>query len=77
MNLELLQKLVKLANNNPNENEANAAARKVCLMISESEFKFKEDFDPYRRAQNVYPTAQPTYNQDFQDLINQLFGQKK
>ena len=40
MNLELLKKLVKLANNNPNDNEANLAARKVCKMIEEAKFNF-------------------------------------
>ena len=34
MNIELLTNLVRLANNNPNDNEANAAARKVCKMIA-------------------------------------------
>lgn len=40
MNLDLLIKLVKLANNNPNENEANLAARKVCKMIAEGKYTF-------------------------------------
>lgn len=40
MNLDLLKKLVRLANNNPNDNEANLAARKVCRMIEEGKFNF-------------------------------------
>lgn len=40
MNKELIIKLAKLANNNPNENEANAAARKVCVLLAEGHFKF-------------------------------------
>lgn len=40
MNLDLLIKLVKLANNNPNDNEANLAARKVCKIIAENDYKF-------------------------------------
>lgn len=40
MNLDLLIKLVKLANNNPNENEANLAARRVCQMIEKANYKF-------------------------------------
>lgn len=43
MNLELLKKLVKLANNNTNDNEANSAARRACRLIEESKFDFKED----------------------------------
>jgi len=35
MNLDLLKKLTRLANNNPNDNEANLAARKVCKMLEE------------------------------------------
>lgn len=42
MNIELLTKLVKLANNNPNENEANLAARKVCKLIEEDKFQFNQ-----------------------------------
>lgn len=43
MNLKLLEKLVKLANNNPNEHEANSAARRACKLIAEGEFKFVDD----------------------------------
>src|SRR5579859_4847245 len=43
MNLDLLTKLVELANNNPNENEANLAARKVCKIIAEGNFNFIDD----------------------------------
>lgn len=45
MNLELLRKLVKLANNNSNENEANAAARKVCEMLEEDGAIFHSVFE--------------------------------
>lgn len=33
---------MKLANNNPNDNEANSAARRVCRMIEEGKFIFSE-----------------------------------
>lgn len=39
MDLELLRKLVKLANNNSNEHEANSAARRVCKLIAENNFE--------------------------------------
>ncbi len=39
MNLDLLKKLTRLANNNPNDNEANLAARRVCKMLEESDWK--------------------------------------
>ena len=40
MDIERLKKLIKLANNNPNDNEANTAARKVCKIIEEMDFPF-------------------------------------
>lgn len=42
MNLDLLIKLVKLANNNHNEHEANSAARRACKLIAEGNYKFSE-----------------------------------
>jgi hypothetical protein len=36
---DLIMKLVRLANNNPNDNEANLAARKVCKLLEENNFK--------------------------------------
>jgi len=38
MNTELIIKLAKLANNNPNDNEANSAARKVCKLLEEGKY---------------------------------------
>lgn len=38
MNSDLFKKLVRLANNNPNDNEANLAARRACKMIAENDF---------------------------------------
>ncbi len=36
--LEIIKKLIRLANNNPNEHEANLAARKVCIMLADYQF---------------------------------------
>lgn len=38
MTLDQLKKLVALANNNPNEHEANSAARRVCTILAETNF---------------------------------------
>lgn len=62
MNLKLLTKLVKLANNNPNENEANLAARKVCKIIEESQFKFVPDEDLTRGGHNAPQYATHVYS---------------
>lgn len=40
MNIDLIIKLAKLANENTNDNEANAAARKVCRLIKEGNYQF-------------------------------------
>jgi hypothetical protein len=62
MNLDQIKKLVKLANNNPNEHEANSAARMVCKLIEEAEFKFSEDsklpFNPAQAQQDFMRHAQ-------------------
>lgn len=54
----LIVKLIKLANNNPNENEANLAARKVCKMIADADYKFgntnKPKVNDYANS-NIYP----------------------
>lgn len=44
--LDQLLKLIKLANNNPNEHEANAAARKVCKMLMEKNYRITEAPQP-------------------------------
>lgn len=42
MDLKLLEKLVRLANNNPNEHEANLAARRACKLIEDGKFQFNQ-----------------------------------
>lgn len=48
--LELLKKLVKLANNNPNEHEANSAARRVCKILEEHNFSFDNTIPPKEKT---------------------------
>lgn len=38
MNLDKLKALIRLANNNPSENEANLAARRVCKILADNNF---------------------------------------
>lgn len=66
MNLELIKKLVKLANNNPNENEANLAARKVCRMIEEGKFEFVES------PTYIYDESRIFRGDEFNDLADFL-----
>jgi len=53
MNIDLIIKLARLANENPNENEANLAARKVCKLIKAAEYKFNG-------TTQSKPTGRPT-----------------
>lgn len=43
MNLDRLLKLLKLANHNPNDSEANSAARAASRMLGEENYKWLED----------------------------------
>jgi hypothetical protein len=55
--LEILQKLISLANNNPNDNEANSAARRACKLIVELNINFK-----VRNSSNQNQSNQNQYN---------------
>lgn len=60
MNLDLLKKLVLLATRNPNEHEANAAARRACKLIAEAEFVYLPDGQPKTAASKVGATRENT-----------------
>lgn len=70
MNLDLIIKLTRLANNNPNENEANLAARKVCKLLAEAEFKFTQPpvtqvpYQPVTKSDPPYPRNKPSPAQE-------------
>lgn len=51
INLDLLKKLTRLANHNPNEHEANSAARRVCQMLEGGGFSLGQT--------QPQPSAQP------------------
>lgn len=67
MNYELIIKLAKLANNNPNEHEANSAARKVCILLAEGGFKFGNSRSPF----NPIPDYPKWESDPLTDLMNQ------
>lgn len=69
MDKDLIVKLIRLANNNPNENEANMAARKACKLLGESDFMPSTSRRPgfgtpdnHGRSNN--PTWQPSASQE-------------
>lgn len=59
MDKDLIIKLAKLANNNPNENEANAAARKVCRLLAEDNFKGLGSSNPVIISTPPHPNRPP------------------
>lgn len=84
MNLDLLIKLVKLANNNPSENEANLAARKVCRIIAEGNYKFIADskttvggFKPTPKQEEVYNNKSPRTWNDVRRSTEPEFSSKR
>jgi hypothetical protein len=73
MNIELLKKLTRLANNNPNENEANLAARKVCKMLEDGKFALNSYSVP-----ETPKFTQPTYTKDMaEEFMKQWHTQNK
>lgn len=73
MNIDLLIKLVKLANNNPNENEANLAARKVCKLIEESKFNFSGQNNHQQQNQQKQSTRPPNWKTPYYNPFDEWF----
>lgn len=60
MNLDRLKALIRLANNNPNDNEANLAARKACKILAENNFSLLQ---PQPRTSTTTKVNEPkTWN---------------
>lgn len=77
MKLEILQKLIALANNNPNENEANLAARKVCKALIEHKFNITGGTTSTNTPPKPPPSSRPnpatSYGWDYVDF-DDIFG---
>ena len=77
MNIDLIIKLAKLANNNPSEHEANSAARRVCKLLAEGNFEFgivrttTPDFQSTRPPWNSQPVD------DVYDILEELRRKRK
>lgn len=88
MNIDRLIKFIELATNNPNEHEANLAARRVCNMLAVDNFKWirakvmfkmhptQEDF--IRRTEPPKPEYKSQYytepsNPDFKSYVDEIF----
>jgi hypothetical protein len=90
MNLDLLKKLIKLANHNPNEHEANSAARRACKLLED--FKFQEPsstgFLPNSRTTGFgttvviktpqrYTREEKEYDAEIDKMYDDLFNRMK
>src|ERR1700749_5093983 len=67
MSKDLLIKLVKLANNNPNEHEANLAARRAVKMIAENNFEIIGG-DPSVKKKTTIPPRQSPPGHTYADV---------
>ncbi len=84
MKLEMIIKLAKLANNNPNENEANLAARKACKLMGEADFKFPTSNqggtwnDVKRSTEPQWSSQRPSSSgfDPFWDMFNREYTRK-
>lgn len=65
MNLDRLKKLVMLANHNPNDPEANRAARLVCKMIEEADFVFHNPIPPTIQPVTTWKDVERNKEPDF------------
>lgn len=68
---EILMKLISLANNNPNEHEANAAARRVCKMLAEMKINFISKKAPTQQQQ-TRPRPSNPFDFDMPDIYEIL-----
>ena len=62
MKLDKLRALIRLANNNNSEGEANAAARKVCRILASNEFTITEGFRFKTAQEKVFRGGNPGGN---------------
>ncbi len=83
--LELLKKLTKLANHNPNDHEANSAARRVCKMLEDANFNLVATWNDTKKTREPYyppvdrtppPNYDPT-NINYNDFFNAFFGGRR
>lgn len=80
MNKELLIKLIKLANHNNADGEANAAARRVCKMIENDQFKcLGQEIKGKPMSVPFTYTTQPTSNppNSIYDYVKEKFYTNK
>jgi hypothetical protein len=78
MDLDKLKKLIRLANNNPSEHEANSAARRVCKMLDEYEFPTTWN-DVKRSTEPAFKSTwkQPAPTKDpMEDIFERIFKER-
>jgi len=70
--LDIIRKLIELACNNNSENEANSAARTVCKMIKNDEFKLLNSHSGHPPIRPVPPRRSP-FESDFSDPFVNMY----
>ena len=70
MNLDRLLKLLKLANHNSNDAEANSAARAASKLLGEENYKWLEDAKRNGGRPPASKNGRPTYNEWFDPATN-------
>ncbi len=76
---EKIEKLIRLANNNPNENEANLAARKACSLLSNVRFHIRttaQTRTPTGARTGSSPTGRTSNPDPWADIFSRPFYQK-
>lgn len=67
--VDKVQKLINLANNNPNEHEANLAARNACKMLDGYLFPTTATATPPPPPNKPYQSPGPPYRNPFDDIF--------
>lgn len=76
MNVDLIIKLARLANENPNENEANLAARKVCSLLKSAGYKFSNVTNPTKSKRGEPEKQEPVWTSShYEDWVRAVFDQ--
>ena len=81
MDIEKLKSIIRLANNNPNENEANLAARKACKILAENDFATLSGRSSYNPSEasagtnsgQTKPKGRPAPNREPEQSVNDIF----
>jgi len=64
MDIEKLKAIIRLANNNPNDNEANLAARKACKILAEDDFRALNQANTITSWKDIKRSTEPAWRSE-------------